>query len=133
MNKASGSFEVTLTPMAAEDGVGDPSVGRMNLQKTFQGDLVAQGNGQILTMRTGIDGSAGYVALERVSGTLHGHRGSFALQHSGMMTRGAPQLTITIVPDSGTEELIGIAGRLLIEITDGKHLYTLDYALPDAL
>jgi Protein of unknown function (DUF3224) len=73
------------------------------------------------------------VALERVSGTLHGHRGSFALQHSGMMTRGAPQLTITIVPDSGTEELIGIAGRLLIEITDGKHLYTLDYALPDAL
>jgi uncharacterized protein DUF3224 len=133
MNKASGSFEVTLTPMAAEDGVGDPSVGRMNLQKTFQGDLVAQGNGQMLTMRTGIDGSAGYVALERVSGTLQGHRGSFALQHSGTMTRGAPQLSITIVPDSGTEELTGIAGRLLIEITDGKHLYTLDYALPDAL
>ena len=133
MNQASGSFEVTITPMAAEAGVGDASIGPMNLQKIYHGDLVARSNGQMLTMRTEIDGSAGYVALERVTGTLQGRRGSFALQHSGTMTRGAPQLSVTIVPDSGSEELKGIAGRLLIEIAGGKHFYTLEYTLPDAL
>ena len=118
--------------MAAEAGIGDPSLGRMNLQKTFRGDLIANGSGQMLAMRSGIDSSAGYVAMERVSGTLHGRHGGFVLQHSGTMTRGAPQLSITIVPDSGTDELKGIAGRLLIEITEGKHFYTLEYTLPDA-
>jgi hypothetical protein len=130
MIKASGSFDVKMTPMAEESEVGDASVGRMNLQKTFYGDLTAVGKGQMLAMMTAVEGSAGYVAIERVQGILHGRSGSFALQHSGTMTRGAPSLSIHIVPDSGTEQLAGISGHLLIEITGGKHFYTLEYSLP---
>lgn len=132
MHRANGSFEVKMMPMAAEAGVGDPSVCRMNLHKTFHGELNAVGSGQMLALRTATEGSAGYVALERVSGTLHGKVGSFALQHRGVMTRGAPELLVTIVPDSGTDELMGISGQLEIEIKDGKHFYALEYDLPES-
>jgi len=128
---ARGTFEVKMTPQPAQDGVGDPGIGRMALDKRFHGDLEATGKGQMLAAGTDVPGSAGYVALERVSGTLHGRRGSFALQHSGTMTRGAPQLVITVVPDSGAGELLGIAGTLSITVTEGVHGYELEYTLPE--
>jgi hypothetical protein len=129
--QAKGSFEVKITPQPPVEGVGDPSVGRMALEKHFQGDLVGVGKGQMLAVGTAVDGSAGYVAMERVQGTLHGREGSFALQHHGVMNRGTPQLAITIVPDSGTDGLSGIAGALTIRIADGTHYYELAYSLPD--
>jgi hypothetical protein len=128
---ARGTFEVKMTPQPAQDGVGDPGIGRMALDKQFHGDLEATGKGQMLAAGTEVPGSAGYVALERVSGTLHGRRGSFALQHSGTMTRGAPQLAITVVPDSGADDLLGLAGTLSITVTGGQHGYELEYTLPD--
>ena len=127
---AHGTFEVKMTPQPAQDGVGDPGIGRMALGKQFHGDLEATGNGQMLAAGTDVPGSAGYVALERISGTLHGRRGTFALQHSGTMTRGAPQLSITVVPDSATGELLGLTGRLVITIADGRHSYDFEYTLP---
>ena len=129
---ARGLFEVTMTPQPAQDGVGDPAVGRMALEKRFLGDLQATGKGQMLALRTATEGSAGYVALERVEGSLHGRHGAFALQHSGTMTRGEPQLHISVVPDSGSGELLGLAGTLDISITDGKHAYDFEYSLPEA-
>lgn len=128
---ARGTFEVKMTPQPAQDGVGDPGIGRMALDKQFHGDLEATGKGLMLAAGTDVPGSAGYVALERVSGTLHGRRGSFALQHSGTMTRGAPQLVITVVPDSGAGELLGLAGTLSITVTQGQHGYELEYTLPE--
>ncbi len=128
-NHASGSFEVKLTPQASEEGVGDPTVGRMAIAKQFHGGLEAVSRGQMLTAMTDVEGSAGYVAIERVTGTLDGRAGTFALQHTGAMTRGLPQLTITVVPDSGTGELAGLAGTMTIEIIDGKHTYNFEYTL----
>ena len=125
---ASGTFEVKLNPQT-DDRVGDPTVGRMSLDKQFHGDLEAASKGQMLTAMTDVKGSAGYVAIERVTGKLHGHSGTFALQHSGSMARGAPQLTITVVPDSGTGELVGLAGKMTIDIVDGKHSYDFEYTL----
>lgn len=127
---AKGSFNVQIQPQgepAAADGV---TTGRMSLDKTFEGDFTGTGRGEMLSAMTAVKGSAGYVAIERVSGSLNGRRGSFVMQHTGTMTRGAPQLSITIVPDSGTGELTGIAGVFKLEITGGKHLYELDYTLP---
>jgi hypothetical protein len=129
---ARGTFEVKLNPQPPEDKVGDPTVGRMSIEKQFHGDLEATSKGQMLTAMTDIKGSAGYVAIERVGGTLHGRTGSFALQHSGTMTRGTPQLSVTVVPDSGTGQLVGLAGTMDIKITDGKHFYEFDYTLPKA-
>jgi hypothetical protein len=102
----------------------------MSLDKQFSGDLLATGQGEMLTAMTPTKGSAGYVAIERVTGTLHGRSGSFVFQHSGTMERGAQQLSITVVPDSGTGELAGIAGRFTLQIVEGKHLYDLAYTLP---
>lgn len=127
--RASGTFEVKIAPQAPDATVGDPTVGRLALDKTFSGDLEATSKGQMLAVRTEIQGSAGYVAMERVTGTLHGLRGTFALQHSGTMNRGAPQLSVTVVPDSGTAELAGIAGTMTITIEGGKHSYDLDYTI----
>jgi hypothetical protein len=104
----------------------------MWLDKQFHGDLEGTSRGQMLTAMTDVKGSAGYVAVERVSGTLRGRAGTFALQHNGTMTRGAPSLTITVVPDSGTDELAGLSGRMTIILTDGKHSYELEYALDAA-
>jgi hypothetical protein len=129
---ASGTFDVTLTPQAAEEngnGNGNElSVGRMTIDKQFAGDLIATSKGQMLAVGTKIKGSAGYVAMEWVSGILQGRSGRFALQHGGTMTRGAPELSITVVPDSGTGELAGLSGRMTIEIVEGKHSYGFDYA-----
>src|SRR3979411_2994597 len=105
---ASGTFEVSLKPQSPSEELVGASVGRMSLDKQFAGDLVAIGKGEMLTAITQTKGSAGYVAIERVTGTLHGRKGSFVFQHSGTMDRGAQQLSITVVPDSGTEELAGI-------------------------
>jgi hypothetical protein len=132
MNHARGTFDVKMNPQAPEEKVGDPTVGRMALDKQFHGDLEATSKGQMLAVGTEVKGSAGYVAMERVTGTLNGRTGSFALQHSGTMTRGTPSLTITVVPDSGTGELAGISGRMAIEIADGKHSYDFEYTLGPA-
>lgn len=131
-NRARGAFEVKILPQAAEENVGDPTVGRLGLDKKFHGDLTATSKGQMLAVRTEIKDSAGYVALERVQGTLAGKTGSFALQHSGTMNRGAASLTVTVVPDSGTEGLVGIAGTLKIILEEGKHLYDFEYTLGEA-
>ncbi|HET7792180.1 MAG TPA: DUF3224 domain-containing protein [Rhizobacter sp.] len=126
--RATGSFEVKLTPQTPVHA--DAGVGRMSIDKVFSGDLQGSSQGEMLAAMTAVKGSAGYVAIERVSGTLHGKSGSFMLQHTGVMDRGTPQLDVNVVPDSGTGELTGLAGRLAIDIVDGKHLYTFDYTLP---
>lgn len=118
-----------MQPQAQEEGSESSVPGRMLLDKQFHGDLEATGKGQMLTALTDVEGSAGYVAIERVSGTLAGRSGTFVLQHSGVMTRGVQQLTITVVPDSGTGQFVGLAGRMEIDIVDGKHSYTLQYTL----
>ncbi len=110
----------------------EPSLGRFSLDKKFHGDLEATSQGEMLTAGTETEGSAGYVAVERVTGALQGRRGGFSLQHAGTMTRGAPQLSITVVPDSGSGQLAGLAGKMGIEITDGKHFYDFEYTLPEA-
>jgi hypothetical protein len=131
-NHASGPFEVRLIPQAAEAHVGDPAIGRMALDKTFSGDLQASGKGQMLALRTGTEGSAGYVAIEVVTGTLGGRAGSFALQHSGSMKRGAATLVLGVIPDSGTGGLAGLEGTMAISIVDGKHRYAFDYSFGDS-
>ena len=127
--RASGPFEVTLTPRVSEDKTESASPGRMSIDKRFHGDLEATSKGEMLMAGTAVEGSAGYVAIEIVSGTLQGRSGTFVLQHSGTMTRGAPQLTITVVPDSGTGQLLGLAGRMTIIIAGGKHSYDFEYTL----
>jgi uncharacterized protein DUF3224 len=126
---ASGTFEVKLNAQAQDEKVGDPTVGRMSIDKQFHGDLEGTSKGQMLVTGTEVHGSAGYVAMERVTGTLHGRKGTFALQHSGTMTRGTPQLSVTVVPDSGTGELVGLAGKMKINIVDGKHLWDFEYVV----
>lgn len=128
MPHARGEFTVKITPQAPGPGGTESGLGRMALDKQYQGDLEATAVGEMLTaMSPSVKNSGTYVAVERVTGTLNGRRGSFMLWHSGTMTRGAQQLTITIVPDSGTDELTGISGTLGITITDGKHYYDLEY------
>src|SRR5689334_19040734 len=128
-NRASGTFEVKLTPQ--DDGP-DAPVGRMTISKQFQGDLTGTSNGQmVMSSSPSVQGSAGYVAIEKVTGTLNGRHGSFYLQHTGTMTRGVGDLTITVIPDSGTGELVGLTGRMNIIIKDGKHSYDFEYTLPD--
>ena len=128
--RAIGTFEVTMVPQTDEHA-GAAGLGRMTIDKTFSGDLAATSRGQMLGARTAVDGSAGYVALERVEGTLHGKQGAFLLQHSGTMTRGTPALTVTVVPDSGTEQLTGLSGKLAIIIEGKKHSYEFDYSFGD--
>lgn len=127
--RATGTFEVQLAPVPAYDSSEGSPLGRMSLDKQFRGDLAGTSKGEMLMASTPVKGSAGYVAIERVSGTLDGRSGAFVLQHSGTMTRGAPQLTVTVVPDSGTDQLVGLAGSMLIIITEGKHLYEFEYTL----
>lgn len=129
--RASGTFEVKLSPQPMSDDVNDSTLGRMSIDKQFHGDLEATSEGEMLTAMTDVKGSAGYVALERVSGTLHGRSGTFVLQHSGTMNRGAAQLTITVVPDSGTGQLVGLAGKMAIQIAEGRHSYDFEYTLPE--
>jgi hypothetical protein len=128
---AAGPFEVKLTP---QDDKLDPTLGRMTIDKQFHGDLEATSKGQMLTGMTDVKGSAGYVAIERVTGTLrtaNGSRsGSFTLQHSGTLNHGKPELSVTVVPDSATGELAGLTGKMNIIITEGKHSYDFEYTLP---
>src|SRR3981189_3600400 len=121
--RATGAFEVKLDPQKPDGKFEDATLGRMTIDKQFHGDLEATSKGQMLTASTDVKGSAGYVAIERVTGKLDGHRGSFVLPHSGPMTGGAPQLSITVVPDSGTGQLAGLTGKMTITIADGKHFY----------
>ena len=128
---ATGSFDVKIAPASLADASADPTLGRMTINKQYHGDLEATAKGEMLTAMTAIKDSAGYVAVERVTGTLHGRRGSFSLQHTGVMNRGAQHLTIAVVPDSGTDQLSGLSGELSIRITEGKHFYELQYSLAD--
>jgi len=130
MSHITGTFDVKMTPQPADPAVGDPTVGRLALDKQYHGVLSATGKGQMLSVMGTVDSSAGYVAMERVSGSLDGRTGTFALQHMGIMTRGIGELTISVVPDSGTAELIGIAGTMKIINTDGQHTYEFEYSLP---
>jgi len=122
-----------MVPLAWEGG-GDAegaALGRFSLDKKYAGPLEAVAAGQMLSARSPVDGSAGYVAIERVTGTLDGRRGSFVLQHSGTMGGGAMDLAVRVVPDSGTGELTGLAGTLAIRIEGGVHFYDLEYSLPE--
>jgi hypothetical protein len=129
---ASGTFEVKLIPQPPEDKADGSTLGRMSIDKQFHGDLEGASKGQMLSAMTDVKGSAGYVAIERVTGKLNGRSGSFVLQHSGSAIRGATQLSVTVVPDSGTGQLVGLAGTMTITIADGKHSYDLEYTLPAA-
>jgi hypothetical protein len=126
MLRASGTFEVKLTPQSPAE----PSLGRLTLAKKFAGGLTGTSRGEMLSAATAVEGSAGYVAMELVTASLGGRSGSFVLQHTGTMTRGEPQLSVTVVPDSGTGELAGIAGKMTIRIEGGKHYYDFEYTLP---
>jgi hypothetical protein len=131
-NRATGPFEVKLTPQSPDEG-GEPSLARFSLDKQFHGELEATSRGQMLAASTATSGSAGYVAIEKVTGTLHGRAGSFLLQHNGIMERGAGRLAIAVIPDSGTGELAGLSGTMNIVIApDGQHTYELDYTLGTA-
>ena len=125
-----GTFEVKIDPQVDEK-ISDPTVGRMSLDKQFHGDLEATSKGQMLAAMTDVKGSAGYVAIERVRGTLNGRTGTFALQHNATMAGGNYSLNIIVVPDSGTGQLVGLAGKMNIIITDGKHSYEFEYTLPE--
>ena len=128
--RARGPFDVKVAPLAQEPFPDGISLGRFSLDKHYHGELEAAAKGEMMTAGTPVEGSAGYVAIERVEGTLHGRRGSFALQHLGTMAHGAQQLTITVVPDSGTGELRGLSGKLAILIApEGKHSYDFEYTL----
>lgn len=128
-HRASGTFDVKLAPLRLEDD-SSPELGRMSIDKQFHGDLAGTSRGEMLSAMTGVKNSAGYVAIERVTGALQGKVGTFVLQHTGVMNRGAQQLLITVVPDSGTGQLAGIAGTMTITITEGKHFYDFEYTLP---
>ena len=126
-----GEFEVKMSPQPNDPALGDVP-GRFGLEKRFHGALDAASKGQMLAFRSAVEGSAGYVAMELVDGMLDGRRGTFVLQHSGTMTRGAPHLVLGVVPDSGTGELAGLRGTMGIEISAGKHWYVFDYSIaPD--
>ena len=126
---AKGTFEVKTAPVAMEEQPQAATLGRFSLDKQFHGDLEGTSKGEMLTAGR-VEGSAGYVAIERVNGTLHGRAGSFALQHTGTMAPGALQLTITVVPDTGTGELAGLVGQMTIDFSGGGHAYDLEYTLP---
>jgi hypothetical protein len=128
---AQGPFNVNLTAQKPDSEVAKAAnLGRMAIDKQFHGELEAISKGEMLAAQTEVKGSAGYVAMERVTGTLDGRKGSFLLQHSATMSRGVPDLTVIVVPDSGTDELRGLQGKMNIIIApDGKHSYAFDYTL----
>ena len=127
-NLARGTVEVTLHPNPPHDTVDGVALARIKIDKVFRGDLQGTGHVDMLSAGGSVQGSAGYVALERVSGTLQGKRGTFVLQHTGIMNRGAPSLQIAVVPDTGTGELKGLSGRFVIDMDNGQHSYLFTYA-----
>jgi hypothetical protein len=133
MHQATGPFEVKLAPQKPDNPQAvAAALGRMSLDKQFHGDLEATSQGEMLSVLDREKGSGGYVALERVSGTLQGRTGSFVLQHNATMNRGEPQMSIIVVPDSGTGELTGLSGSLKIRIDGGRNYYDLEYAVDAA-
>ena len=131
VQKAVGKFDVKLNALPQYNNSVDAKLARMSLDKQFYGDLVGTSQGEMLSAGTEIKGSAGYVAIERFTGRLNDRRGSFVLQHNATMTRGAPYLNITVVPDSGTEELAGLTGNMNIIIDKGNHSYEFVYSFSD--
>jgi hypothetical protein len=128
--KATGTFDVKITPQASDLAPEGPNLGRMSLDKQYHGDLAAAAKGEMITAAgLTVKESAAYSAVERITGTLHGKKGSFALQHTGIMDRGKPSLTITVVPDSGTAELTGLTGKMEIIIEGKQHSYLLEYEI----
>ncbi|MGY3264059.1 DUF3224 domain-containing protein [Lysobacter sp. HA35] len=132
MPVAQGRFNVKRTPQDPLEIGGDTHAMHLRIDKTFEGPLRATSVVHMLAVGTEVDGSAGYVAVERIEGILDGRSGHFAVMHFGMMHRGSPSLRIEVVPDSGDDELEGIRGTMTIDITGGEHFYTFDYTLPGA-
>jgi hypothetical protein len=126
-SQARGEFEVQLSPQNPEPQIAAAGLRRLLIDKEFRGDLQGRSMGQMISAGTDVAGSAGYVAMEKVTGNLLGRNGSFVLQHSGTMERGMPSLSINVVPDSGTDSLLGLRGEMQIVIEDGKHYYEFDY------
>jgi hypothetical protein len=129
---AKGTFEVEMKPQGSQDKAEGATLARMSIDKKFHGDLEAVSKGEMLSAMTDVRGSAGYVAIERVTGSLHGRAGAFVLQHTGTMNRGVPELTVSVVPDSATGQLAGLTGTMAIEIVDGGHFYDFAYALAES-
>jgi Protein of unknown function (DUF3224) len=129
---AAGAFEVKTTPLPPDESVAETSIGRFALRKTFHGDLAATSIGLMLAAGSLASGSAGYVAIEEITGTLNGRSGSFALQHNGVMSGGSFDLAVEVVPGSGTGDLEGIVGKMKILITGTAHSYSFDYQLKSA-
>lgn len=128
--QAKGEFDVNLKPLDAfAKGRHGVNLGRMSIDKTFHGDLIGKSLGEMLSAMTGVKGSAGYVAIEQVNGSLQGKNGAFVLQHFGILDRGQERLVLEVVPDSGTGDLEGLAGKMLIIIENGKHFYEFEYML----
>jgi hypothetical protein len=131
MNHVTGVFDVKVTPQKPDNAPAEESkLGRMSIDKQFHGELEALSKGEMLSAMGEVKGSAVYVALERVTGKLQGRSGSFVLHHTGLMTRGEPSLVVKVAPDSGTGELTGITGSMIIRIEGGKHFYDFDFSLP---
>jgi hypothetical protein len=129
---ATGPFVVKVSPLERAFKFDDNSLGRISLDKQYHGDLEATAKGEMLTGAGTVKGSGGYVAMERVSGTLHGRTGTFVLEHNGTMQNGVFHLNVVVVPDSGTGQLTGLSGAMTIIIKEGKHSYDLAYVLPDS-
>jgi hypothetical protein len=129
---AAGTFDVKTSPLPGDDATAGTLIGRYSLIKQFHGDLEATSKGEMLATGDPSSGSAGYVAIEQVNGTLSGHTGSFALQHIGSIDKGNLRLTVAVVPGSGTGELTGLAGTLIIHNDSGKHSYDFEYTLAEA-
>jgi hypothetical protein len=129
-NNASGTFEVKLTP--EQDSSGEAVVGRMTIDKQFDGDIEGTSKGLMIMVATAVGGSAGYVALEKVTALIGGRQGTFYLQHNGIMNRGEGTLSVVVVPDSGTDGLTGLTGSMQIKIEDGKHFYDFEYTIAGA-
>jgi len=130
--QAKGGFDVKRSVEPSCDMGDDVVAGHFRFDKRFHGELDAASVVHMLAVATDVPGSAAYVAIERLSGTLHGRSGTFFMQHNGVMDRGTPSLSLTVVPDSGTDGLAGVAGRMAIEITEGKHFYTFDYTMEES-
>lgn len=129
---ARGTFDVKLVPLGSSEAAEGSAIGRMSIDKTFHGDIEGTSVGEMMSAMGSVKGSGTYVALERVTGTVHGKRGTFVLAHQGTMVRGTPTLTVTVVPDSGTGELTGLTGSLNIIIEGSKHSYEFTYSLAGA-
>lgn len=128
MQKITGEFEVKIIPSETDN----PQLGLMLLDKAYHGPLQGTAKGRMLTGMTNTKGSAGYVAIERIEGELAGKRGTFTIQHSGIMSQGKQSLTIQVIPDSGTDELVGLEGTMQIRIVDRQHFYDFEYSLPQS-